>query len=495
MTDVVPVAAKIVKHSATNTYNYWSPLACLVEEQEKILKSNDTNTSVDWAMNATTDISWANKVAAHWAQQIKNRKLHKMGILDTGATSGAAPEEDEECFVDTGEASTKTFMFPDKRTNKATKRMLTKHNLCPAAREMNIVPGLHSTLISVPKLADAGYTMVFSKAGVAIYDDYTTTILASNPPVLDANRCDRTGLWKLPLDDNIKETDMNLPTHEAINAIFDLPSARQTFLWYHASAGFPVKESFIKAVRNGNYATWPKLTITLINKYMPDSDETVKGHLKGQCQGIRSTKHNAFTALVEAAATRLKIEGESSPIKPLPPTKFNDIFVRMVDLTDEIHTNQTGAFPHTSQRGNRYIMVGGHPPRCKLHLCGTYEEQVRKGNDQGIPKIINRMNAAGLGLQKQVLDNECSAMMKCIQGNGMTYELIPPGQHRRNQAERAIQTFKSHFISILAGVDNEFPLSLWCHLLEPTELTLNLLRQSQIAPNVSAFTHVHGNHD
>ena len=86
-------------------------------------------------------------------------------------------------------------------------------------------------------------------------------------------------------------------------------------------------------------------------------------------------------------------------------------------------------------------------------------------------------------------------MIACIKENGMTYELVPPGQHRRNQAERAIQTFKSHFISILAGVDDKFPLSLWCHLLEPTELTLNLLRQSRITPNISAFAHVHFNHD
>jgi len=276
-----------------------------------------------------------------------------MGILDTGATSGAALEEDEECFVDTGEASTKIFMFPDKRTNKATKRMLTKHNLRPAACEMNIVPGLHLTLISVPKLADAGYTTV-------IYDDYTTTISASNPPVLDAERCDHTGLWKLQLDDKTKETNGTLPTNEAINVIFDLPSARQTFLWYHAAAGFPIKESFIKAVRNGNYATWSKLTVTLINKYMPDSDEMAKSHLKGQRQGIRLTKHNAFTALVEQEETRIKIKGESSPYKPLPPIKLNKIFMRMVDLTDEIHTDQMGTFPHTSQRGNHYIMVAIH---------------------------------------------------------------------------------------------------------------------------------------
>jgi hypothetical protein len=106
------------------------------------------------------------------------------------------------------------------------------------------------------------------------------------------------------------------------------------------------------------------------------------------------------------------------------------------------------------------------------------------------------MKAAGLGLKKQVLNNECLvAMEACIKENDMDYELVPPGQLRQNQAERAIQTFKAHFISILAGVNNKFPLSLWCHLLEPTELTLNLLRKLRVAPKISAFAHVHRAHD
>ncbi len=41
-------------------------------------------------------------------------------------------------------------MFPDGRTGKATKIMLLQHNLRLAAREMNIVPGLHSPLVSIP---------------------------------------------------------------------------------------------------------------------------------------------------------------------------------------------------------------------------------------------------------------------------------------------------------------------------------------------------------
>jgi hypothetical protein len=62
-------------------------------------------------------------------------------------------------------------------------------------------------------------------------------------------------------------------------------------------------------------------------------------------------------------------------------------------------------------------------------------------------------------------------------------------------AERAIQTFKHHFVLILSRVDNSFPLSLWCNLIQPAKFTVNLLRQSNVAPKVSTCAHVHGQHD
>ncbi len=199
--------------------------------------------------------------------------------------------------------------------------------------------------------------------------------------------------------------------------------------------------------------------------------------------------------MIKVEEARIKIKGESSPFHPLPPTKLNDIFVCVEGLNEEIHTNQTGAFPHTSQSGNHYIMVAVH-----LDVNYIFAKPMKKKTEgetiRVYQKILNRMKAAGLGLRKQVLDNECSAAMKaCIKENSMDYKLIPPGQHRHNQAVRAIQTFKAHFIFILAGVDDKFPLLLWCHLLKPTELTLNLLRQSRVAPKISAFVHVHSTHD
>ena len=119
-----------------------------------------------------------------------------------------------------------------------------------------------------------------------------------------------------------------------------------------------------------------------------------------------------------------------------------------------------GAFSHTSQHGNRYIMVAVH-----LNPNYIFAEPIKNRMEGEMvrvyQKIINRMKAAGLELKKQVLDNKCSAAMKaCIKENGMDYELVPLGQQRCNQAEQAIQTFKAHFISILVGINNKFPLLL-----------------------------------
>ncbi|KAL7476168.1 hypothetical protein ACHAW6_002048, partial [Cyclotella cf. meneghiniana] len=61
--------------------------------------------------------------------------------------------------------------------------------------------------------------------------------------------------------------------------------------------------------------------------------------------------------------------------------------------------------------------------------------------------------------------------------------------------ERAIQTFKGHLISVLAGVSDDFPINQWDELLPQTVLTLNLLRQSNIAPNISAYAYHHGSFD
>jgi hypothetical protein len=140
-------------------------------------------------------------------------------------------------------------------------------------------------------------------------------------------------------------------------------------------------------------------------------------------------------------------------------------------------------------------MVGIHIDSNYI-FCETMKNRTEGELITAYQKMVDRMVIAGLGLKHHRLDNECSEnFKKCIRTNKMTWELVPPDCHRRNMAERAIQTFKNHFVAILSGVDDRFPLSLWCHLVRPAELTVNLLRQSNVAPKISAYAHVHGQHD
>ncbi len=69
---------------------------------------------------------------------------------------------------------------------------------------MNIVLNLHSTLISVPKMADQGYIAVFDKIEARIYDGTTTTITTLEEPIIVAPQCEDTGLWKMELDLDFK---------------------------------------------------------------------------------------------------------------------------------------------------------------------------------------------------------------------------------------------------------------------------------------------------
>ena len=75
------------------------------------------------------------------------------------------------------------------------------------------------------------------------------------------------------------------------------------------------------------------------------------------------------------------------------------------------------------------------------------------------------------------------------------YQLVSPGDHRTNPAERAIQTFKNHFIAMLSGTDLDFPGNCWDLLIPQANITLNLLRSARVQPQLSAYAMIHGNFD
>ena len=92
-----------------------------------------------------------------------------------------------------------------------------------------------------------------------------------------------------------------------------------------------------------------------------------------------------------------------------------------------------------------------------------------------------------------VLDNEAPKELKAAMcKNGHKVEFTPLDIHRRNIAKHGIQTFKDHCIAVLSSVADNFPVQEWDQLIPQTLPTFALLQQSNVAPEVLAYSYYHG---
>ena len=69
----------------------------------------------------------------------------------------------------------------------------------------------------------------------------------------------------------------------------------------------------------------------------------------------------------------------------------------------------------------------------------------------------------------------------------MQFQLVPPYMHWINATERDVVTFKNHFIAALCTVDHLLPFYLCDRLLPQVTMKPNMLRQSRLNPELSAY--------
>ena len=111
-------------------------------------------------------------------------------------------------------------------------------------------------------------------------------------------------------------------------------------------------------------------------------------------------------------------------------------------------------------------------------------------------KLNTILSNRGRQPELYILDNECSNELKsAMTKHKIDYQLVPPHAHRGNAAERAIRTFKHHFLSGLASTYPNYPVNEWDRLLPQATLTLNLLRNSRVNTTLSAHAFSHSNLD
>ena len=111
-------------------------------------------------------------------------------------------------------------------------------------------------------------------------------------------------------------------------------------------------------------------------------------------------------------------------------------------------------------------------------------------------ELYNKITQNTVTTKYWILDNEASKCLKDALGTEkQNYQLTPPHIHRINAAERAIRTYKNHFIAGLATCSKEFPIYEWDRLINQCNITLNLLRNSRVNPGLSAYAYAYGEYD
>ena len=72
------------------------------------------------------------------------------------------------------------------------------------------------------------------------------------------------------------------------------------------------------------------------------------------------------------------------------------------------------------------------------------------------------------------------------------FQLDPPHMHRQNAAEREIRTRKNHSIYRFSTTYPDFPIIKWDWLLSQCVITVNLLLNSRVNPDLSACAYLFG---
>ncbi len=169
------------------------------------------------------------------------------------------------------------------------------HTLSTSAKQASTFTEFPHSLMSMGKTADDGMISIFTKDGVMVHKEQDVLITCKGKPIL-IGVCDDLGQYPIPLVQQHGQWQPWHPSKKAqqalwqANSIYNFPSTEQAVKWMHAVCGYPVKSTWAKAIKSGNFVGWPILTKRNVNKYYPDTNNTSKEHMNQTWKNVQSTK-------------------------------------------------------------------------------------------------------------------------------------------------------------------------------------------------------------
>ena len=141
--------------------------------------------------------------------------------------------------------------------------LLSQHKLLDKARQAHIFPGLQKPLISIGTLCDNNCIAVFDEKKVTIYDKSMRQI------VMQGHRDPNTTLYMINTAAPLREMkEQHIPDTLRANHVYETKSKQELTLFYHAACFSPTKRTCLDAIKRNAFASWPGLTVEIVNKYL-----------------------------------------------------------------------------------------------------------------------------------------------------------------------------------------------------------------------------------
>ena len=139
--------------------------------------------------------------------------------------------------------------------------------------------GFNENLIGIGPICNAKYSVLFN-------DESVTIISLTGTRVLTGWQKETSNkLWHMSLlpdaDDVTPHKDSPGVTTTSLTAfsVYDLSSVEALVQYFHAAAGYLVRNTWLKAIKAGDYKSWPGLTYQNTTRYCSIPVETLKEHM------------------------------------------------------------------------------------------------------------------------------------------------------------------------------------------------------------------------
>jgi hypothetical protein len=410
--------------------------------------------------------------------------VKRWAILDSGATSHFLTTDALALDIQPTRHPIIARLPNGKRLQSTHTCTLDLPSLPKSARAAHIIPCLAShSLLSAVTLCNAGCTVNFTKIDC--------TITYRGRTIIFGHKCTRTGLWLIPLSEGAPPPVPKLhpqPAHFVAN-VSATSSAAEYARYIHQTLCSPPAATLLQALQQSSeLRTIPNLTLALIRNHLPQSTVTDKGHMRRHRANTASTRNN-HAAIIQARADVDNI----FPTHEACAVQDMFCFAVLADAhTGTMYTDLISAFPVRSFKNMQYIFIA-YVYDLNAIVVRPMPSRTDAAFITAFTDVFDTLCMQNYQLHLNVMDNECSkAVKRHIRSAQLDIQLVPPHNHRVNAAERAIGTFKEHFVAALAIVDMNCPLQLWDEILPQVELTLNLLRFSCRNPLISANHELYG---